>query len=75
MHPNLVSQQEALQYIEDLILLLLNMLCQAQPRTVQDVEVACTHTHTLRSTQHDVQMGVCVCVKPISLMTKSNIVN
>uniref|UniRef100_A0AAQ4R309 Son of sevenless homolog 1 (Drosophila) n=1 Tax=Gasterosteus aculeatus aculeatus TaxID=481459 RepID=A0AAQ4R309_GASAC len=38
VHPNLVSQQEALQYIEELILLLLSMLCQAQPRTVQDVE-------------------------------------
>ncbi|XP_065816734.1 son of sevenless homolog 1 isoform X1 [Labrus bergylta] len=38
VHPNLVSQQEALQYIEELILVLLNMLCQAQPRTVQDVE-------------------------------------
>lgn len=44
MHPNLVSQQEALQYIEELILLLLSMLCQAQPRSVQDVEV--THSHT-----------------------------
>lgn len=44
VHPNLVSQQEALQYIEELILLLLSMLCQAQPRTVQDVEV--THKHT-----------------------------
>ncbi|TDH15555.1 hypothetical protein EPR50_G00009940 [Perca flavescens] len=42
VHPNLVSQQEALQYIEELILLLLSMLCQAQPRTVQDVENA-TH--------------------------------
>lgn len=39
VHPKLVSQQEALQYIEELILLLLSMLCQAQPRTVQDVEV------------------------------------
>nr|XP_057934942.1 son of sevenless homolog 1-like isoform X2 [Doryrhamphus excisus] len=38
VHPNLVSQQEALQYIEQLILLLLSMLCQAQPRSVQDVE-------------------------------------
>ncbi|KAK2918351.1 hypothetical protein Q8A73_002722 [Channa argus] len=38
VHPNLVSQQEALEYIEELILLLLSMLCQAQPRTVQDVE-------------------------------------
>lgn len=43
VHPKLVSQQEALQYIEELILLLLNMLCQAQPRTVQDVEVTPTH--------------------------------
>ncbi|XP_024914215.1 son of sevenless homolog 1 [Cynoglossus semilaevis] len=38
VHPNLVSQQEALQYIEELILLLLSLLCQAQPRSVQDVE-------------------------------------
>ncbi|XP_038144134.1 son of sevenless homolog 1-like isoform X2 [Cyprinodon tularosa] len=38
VHPSLKSQQEALQYIEDLILQLLSMLCQAQPRTVQDVE-------------------------------------
>uniref|UniRef100_A0AAR2J312 Son of sevenless homolog 1 (Drosophila) n=1 Tax=Pygocentrus nattereri TaxID=42514 RepID=A0AAR2J312_PYGNA len=37
VHPNLASQEEALQYIEELILLLLSMLCQAQPRTVQDV--------------------------------------
>lgn len=46
VHPNLKSQQEALQYIEDLILQLLSMLCQAQPRTVQDVEVTHTHRHT-----------------------------
>uniref|UniRef100_A0A9J7ZRF1 Son of sevenless homolog 1 (Drosophila) n=2 Tax=Cyprinus carpio carpio TaxID=630221 RepID=A0A9J7ZRF1_CYPCA len=38
VHPKLSSQQEALQYIEGLILVLLNTLCQAQPRTVQDVE-------------------------------------
>ncbi|CAL8271132.1 unnamed protein product [Gadus morhua 'NCC'] len=38
VHPKLSSQQEALQYIEELILLLLSMLCAAQPRTVQDVE-------------------------------------
>ncbi|MCJ8737434.1 hypothetical protein PDJAM_G00023860 [Pangasius djambal] len=38
VHPKLSSQEEALQYIEELILLLLSMLCQAQPRTVQDVE-------------------------------------
>ncbi|KAM4603435.1 son of sevenless homolog 1 [Polymixia lowei] len=38
VHPKLSSQQGALQYIEELILLLLSMLCQAQPRSVQDVE-------------------------------------
>ncbi|KAG7492943.1 hypothetical protein MATL_G00019650 [Megalops atlanticus] len=38
VHPNLLSKEDALQYIEELILLLLSMLCQAQPRTVQDVE-------------------------------------
>ncbi|XP_069035902.1 son of sevenless homolog 1 isoform X2 [Lepisosteus oculatus] len=38
VHPNLSSKEDALQYIEELILLLLSMLCQAQPRTVQDVE-------------------------------------
>ncbi|CAB1344761.1 unnamed protein product [Coregonus sp. 'balchen'] len=40
VHPKLSSQEEALQYIEELILLLLSMLCQAQPRSVQDVEAA-----------------------------------
>ncbi|KAK6489820.1 son of sevenless-like protein 1 isoform X2 [Huso huso] len=38
VHPKLSSKEDALQYIEELILLLLSMLCQAQPRTVQDVE-------------------------------------
>uniref|UniRef100_A0A671RDB0 Son of sevenless homolog 1-like n=1 Tax=Sinocyclocheilus anshuiensis TaxID=1608454 RepID=A0A671RDB0_9TELE len=38
VHPKLSAQQEALQYIEGLILVLLNTLCQAQPRSVQDVE-------------------------------------
>ncbi|XP_013986642.1 son of sevenless homolog 1 isoform X2 [Salmo salar] len=38
VHPKLSSQEDALQYIEELILLLLSMLCQAQPRSVQDVE-------------------------------------
>lgn len=51
VHPNLVSQQEALQYIEELILLLLSMLCQAQPRTVQDVEVIHDYT-TVKYTQY-----------------------
>uniref|UniRef100_A0A8C9TA91 Son of sevenless homolog 1 (Drosophila) n=1 Tax=Scleropages formosus TaxID=113540 RepID=A0A8C9TA91_SCLFO len=38
VHPKLSSKEDALQYIEELILLLLSMLCQAQPRTVLDVE-------------------------------------
>ncbi|KAG5855541.1 hypothetical protein ANANG_G00050130 [Anguilla anguilla] len=38
VHPQLSSKEDALQHIEELILLLLSMLCQAQPRTVQDVE-------------------------------------
>uniref|UniRef100_A0A3Q0RLX9 Son of sevenless homolog 2 (Drosophila) n=1 Tax=Amphilophus citrinellus TaxID=61819 RepID=A0A3Q0RLX9_AMPCI len=38
VHPNLTAKEDALQYIEELILQLLNMLCVAQPRTVQDVE-------------------------------------
>ncbi|KAL4641318.1 hypothetical protein GN956_G11942 [Arapaima gigas] len=37
VHPKLSSKEDALQYIEELIFLLLSMLCQAQPRTVQDV--------------------------------------
>ncbi|CAI5678732.1 unnamed protein product [Oreochromis niloticus] len=45
VHPNLVSQQEALQYVEELILQLLSMLCQAQPRTCQDVEVLMNMFH------------------------------
>lgn len=39
MHPNLLAKEDALQHIEELILQLLNMLCVAQPRSVQDVEV------------------------------------
>lgn len=39
MHPTLESSDDALQYVEELILQLLNMLCQAQPRSVSDVEV------------------------------------
>lgn len=38
VHPNLTAKEDALQYIEELILQLLNMLCVAQPRTVQDVD-------------------------------------
>lgn len=39
VHPNLTAKEDALQHIEELILQLLNMLCVAQPRSVQDVEV------------------------------------
>lgn len=39
VHPKLSSTEDALQYVEELILQLLNMLCQAQPRSVLDVEV------------------------------------
>lgn len=45
VHPNLTAKEDALQHIEELILQLLNMLCVAQPRSVQDVEVR-------HSTQH-----------------------
>uniref|UniRef100_A0A8C9YD62 Son of sevenless homolog 2 (Drosophila) n=1 Tax=Sander lucioperca TaxID=283035 RepID=A0A8C9YD62_SANLU len=38
VHPNLLAKEDALQHIEELILQLLNMLCVAQPRSVQDVE-------------------------------------
>lgn len=39
VHPNLSATEESLYYIEELIFQLLNKLCMAQPRTVQDVEV------------------------------------
>uniref|UniRef100_A0A671X4E1 Son of sevenless homolog 2 (Drosophila) n=1 Tax=Sparus aurata TaxID=8175 RepID=A0A671X4E1_SPAAU len=38
VHPALMAKEDALQHIEELILQLLNMLCVAQPRSVQDVE-------------------------------------
>ncbi|KAJ1154560.1 hypothetical protein NDU88_007309 [Pleurodeles waltl] len=38
VHPNLTSAEDALQYVEELILQLLSMLCQAQPRSATDVE-------------------------------------
>ncbi|XP_051775899.1 LOW QUALITY PROTEIN: son of sevenless homolog 2 [Erpetoichthys calabaricus] len=38
VHPSLSAKEDGLQYIEVLILQLLNMLCVAQPRTIQDVE-------------------------------------
>uniref|UniRef100_A0A8C5Q2C4 SOS Ras/Rho guanine nucleotide exchange factor 2 n=1 Tax=Leptobrachium leishanense TaxID=445787 RepID=A0A8C5Q2C4_9ANUR len=38
VHPTLSAKEDSLYYIEELILQLLNKLCSAQPRTVQDVE-------------------------------------
>uniref|UniRef100_A0ABK0M1M3 SOS Ras/Rho guanine nucleotide exchange factor 2 n=3 Tax=Rattus norvegicus TaxID=10116 RepID=A0ABK0M1M3_RAT len=38
VHPTLSANEESLYYIEELIFQLLNKLCLAQPRTVQDVE-------------------------------------
>ncbi|XP_068110285.1 son of sevenless homolog 2 isoform X1 [Hyperolius riggenbachi] len=38
VHPTLSAKEDSLYYIEELILQLLNKLCIAQPRTVQDVE-------------------------------------
>ncbi|KAM9707302.1 son of sevenless homolog 2 [Menidia menidia] len=38
VHPTLTAKEDALHHIEELILQLLNMLCVAQPRSVQDVE-------------------------------------
>lgn len=46
VHPGLMAKEDALQHIEELILQLLNMLCVAQPRSVQDVEVSCPPTQT-----------------------------
>lgn len=46
VHPGLLAKEDALQHIEELILQLLNMLCVAQPRSVQDVEVRRALTQT-----------------------------
>lgn len=45
VHPALMAKEDALQHIEELILQLLNMLCVAQPRSVQDVEVRLSMEH------------------------------
>lgn len=47
VHPGLMAKEDALQHIEELILQLLNMLCVAQPRSVQDVEVRDPLTQTV----------------------------
>ncbi|XP_076442792.1 son of sevenless homolog 2-like [Babylonia areolata] len=38
VHPSLTAKDDALQYIESLMLQLLQLLCSSQPHTVQDVE-------------------------------------
>ena len=38
VHTNLLARDDALEYIETLILQLLGMLCASQPHTTQDVE-------------------------------------
>ncbi|XP_022105287.1 son of sevenless homolog 1-like isoform X2 [Acanthaster planci] len=38
VHPSLIVEEAALEYIEPLIVRLLGMLCAGQPHTVQDVE-------------------------------------
>lgn len=38
VHPSLDVQDEALDYIEDLIIHLLHHLCSCQPHTISDVE-------------------------------------
>ncbi|XP_002735179.1 son of sevenless homolog 1-like [Saccoglossus kowalevskii] len=38
VHPSLVAKEEALEYIESLIVKLLSMLCAGQPHNVHDVE-------------------------------------
>lgn len=37
MHPTLIAKEDALQYIESLIISLLGTLCASQPHSVQDV--------------------------------------
>ena len=44
VHPSLTANDDALRYIEDLILRLLSMLCASQPHSVQDVEEKVTKT-------------------------------
>ncbi|KAM9701301.1 son of sevenless homolog 1-like isoform 3-T3 [Menidia menidia] len=38
VHPTLRAQRGALQHVEQLILSLLSLLCQGQPRSLQDLE-------------------------------------
>ncbi|KAL7987258.1 hypothetical protein Chor_006177 [Crotalus horridus] len=47
VHPKLSSTEDALQYVEELILQLLNMLCQAQPRSSSDDRVQKSFPHPI----------------------------
>ncbi|KAG8123116.1 hypothetical protein E2320_018548 [Naja naja] len=47
VHPKLSSTEDALQYVEELILQLLNMLCQAQPRSFSDDRVQKSFPHPI----------------------------
>ena len=38
MHPSLIVEEAALEYIESLIIRLLGMLCSGQPHSVQNLE-------------------------------------
>ena len=38
VHPSLTAKEDAMDYIEGLMLQLLQLLCSSQPHTVQDVE-------------------------------------
>ena len=49
MHPSLNAREDALSYIEELIIKLLGMLCASQPHTVTNVEerVSSTFPHPI----------------------------
>ena len=44
VHPHLTIRDEALQYIEGLILDLLQTLCQTKPHNLQEVEICVRNT-------------------------------
>lgn len=49
VHPSLTAREDALQYIEELIVKLLGMLCASQPHSVANVEerVSSTFPHPI----------------------------
>ena len=44
MHPSLTAREDALAYIEELIVKLLGMLCASQPHSVSNVEERVSNT-------------------------------